>query len=158
MQACKKSSFLSFLLIFLLILAPSLECKPPSLTPKDTKTKIDEILKAHVSYQKLTPEIVKRSFQNYLEELDPGKTYLLESEIAAWDHPSDTLLLQTLERIKREDYSSFEELHDVMIRAITRRNDLEINLETAEAPKKSTCGSSKISSGPLLPKSCPAAS
>lgn len=122
-------------LLFFFILAPALECKPPALTPKDTRVKIEEILKAHVSHQKLTPEIIKRSFQNFLEELDPSKTYLLDSEILTWTQPSETLLLQTLEAIKKEDYSVFSDIHDVMVHAISRRDELEKSMQEAELPK-----------------------
>lgn len=125
-----------FLLVILFFTAfPILEGKPPALTPRDTRIKIDEILKAHVSHQKLTTEIIKRSFQNFLEELDPGKTYLLASEISAWTEPDEGLLLRTLEAVKKEDYSSFAAIHEVMIQAIARRDELEKTLQDADLPK-----------------------
>lgn len=117
--------------LFLLIFFSSIEAKPPQLTARDTRVKIEEILKAHVCHQKLTDEIVKRAIQNYLEELDPGKTYFLESDIAEWINPSQTLLDQTLEGYKREDFSLFERIQDKMFIAIERRNKLEKELENA---------------------------
>ena len=94
------------LLLLLVGTFSSLEAKPPQLTPRDTRTKVEEILKAHVCHQKLTEEIVTRAIQNYLEELDPGKTYFLESDIDHWMNPSQDLLTQTLEGYKKEDFSS----------------------------------------------------
>ncbi len=131
----KPSTYYYLLLLFFFSFSPFLESKPPSLTPRDTKVKIEEILKAHVSYQKLSPEIIKRAFQNFLEELDPSKTYLLASEIETWMQPDDTLLLHTLEGIKKEDYTVFSQIHEIMAAAISRRNELEIALETVELPK-----------------------
>src|SRR5579885_2673524 len=130
-----KAVFRSLILLFFFISIPLLESKPPSLTPKDTRVKIEEILKAHVSYQKLSPDIVKRSFANFLEELDPSKTYLIESEILTWIEPTDALLMQTLEEMKKEDYSAFSHIHDVMVQAIARRNELEKKIVDAELPK-----------------------
>lgn len=112
-------------LLFFLFFAPLVEAKPPALSPKDTKTKLEEILKAHVSYQHLTPEIVRRSIENYLDEVDPAKTYLIEHEILKWTNPSDELLQKTLEAYQQEDFSLFESIHEVLIQAIARRNQLE---------------------------------
>lgn len=118
-----------FLLILTLLAFPYLEAKPPELNPKDTKTKIEEILKAHVCHQKLTEEIVSRAIQNYLDELDPVKTYFLESDIQSWISPAQDLLDQGLEGYKKEDFSLFERIHETMITAIERRNQLEGQLE-----------------------------
>ena len=124
------------ILFFLFCLFSLCEAKaPPQLTPHDACIKIEEILKAHVSYQKLTPELIDRALQNYIEELDPTKTYFIETELAAWLKPSPELLAGTLERYKSEDFTTFEELHDVMVAAIARRNLLEKDLDPALLPK-----------------------
>jgi carboxyl-terminal processing protease len=119
------------LLLLIIATCSSLEAKPPQLTPRDTRTKVEEILKAHVCHQALTEEIATRALQNYLEELDPGKTYLLESDIEQWTNPSQAVLAQTLEGYKKEDFSVFEGMHEKMISAIARRNALEKELESA---------------------------
>ena len=56
---------LRFLLICALIVKLiGLEAvEPPKLTAKETKLKTEEILKAHVSYQQLSPELIKRAFR-----------------------------------------------------------------------------------------------
>lgn len=121
--------------LFLIVSLPFLEAKPPQLTPRDTRVKIEEILKAHVCHQKLTVEIVKRAIQNYLDELDPGKTYFLESDIDLWLNPSQAVLDQALEGYKKEDFSVFEQIHDKMLTVIKRRNLLEKDLESASLLK-----------------------
>ena len=115
----------------LLLRLNALEAKPPQLTSRDTRVKIEEILKAHVCHQKLTEEIVGRSILNFLEELDPGKTYFLESDITGWITPSQDLLNQMLEGYHREDFSVFDKMHDSMLIAIERRNKLEKDIESA---------------------------
>lgn len=113
----------------------SIEAKPPQLTPRDTRIKIEEILKAHVSHQSLTEELVGRALSNYLEELDPMKTYLLESEIDAWINPSQQFLAETLRRYNKEDFSPFEMMFDQMVSAIKRRNSIEKELENTTLVK-----------------------
>lgn len=120
------ASFLTLIILFSV-----LEARPPELSSRDTRVKIDEILKAHVCHQKLTEEIIGRAIQNYLEELDPGKTYLLESDIEQWIHPSQTLLNQTLDAYKKEDFSLFEKIHEIMLTSVQRRNALEKQIENA---------------------------
>jgi len=105
--------------------APFLEAKPPQLTPRDTRIKINEILKAHVSHQKLTDAIIARAIQNYIDELDPSKTYFLESDIAEWLSPSQETLTQAVEEYQKENFSLFEKIHEAMVTAIKNRGELE---------------------------------
>ncbi len=123
-------------LFLIVIFLNSLEAKVPDLSPKDTHAKIEEILKAHVSHQKLTPELLNRAFHNYLEQLDPSKTYLLTSEIEKWTEPSEALLQKALEAYQKDDFSHFSDIHSVMLKAIERRNDLEKELVSSELPKQ----------------------
>jgi carboxyl-terminal processing protease len=120
-------------LFTLAALVSSLEAvtPPPQLTPRDTKIKIEEILKAHVCHQQLTEEIAARAILNYVDELDPGKTYFLTSDIAEWTSASQELLNQVLEGYKKEDFSVFEKIHSAMLSAIKRRSALEKEVEMA---------------------------
>lgn len=110
-------------LIFLITLVA--EAKPPELTPHLTHKKSEEIFKAHVSHKDLTPEIATRALKNYLDELDPTKTYLLASEVAIWNEPNEELLEALISDYKKENFDRYEQMYQVMIQAIKRRNDLE---------------------------------
>lgn len=127
----KRFFTICFLFLFVVCYA-----KPPQLTPKDTKTKIEEILKAHATYHKLKPELIRRAILNYLEELDPGKTYFIESDLKEWLNPSEELLNQALKDYKNEVFTVFEAIHEVMICAIARRNTLEGKIDLNNLPKK----------------------
>ena len=83
-------------LILLLSLSTWAWGKPPQIAPRDVKVKVEEILKAHVSYKSLTAELMERTLQNFVDELDPTKTYFLEEEVAPWTHPSDAVLQRAL--------------------------------------------------------------
>lgn len=125
-----------FRIIGLLIALLLTSAKLPELTPRDTAGKIQEILKAHVSYHELTPELIARSFINFLDEIDPVKTYLLKDEVVKWTSPSDELLQETLEKIKRDDFSTYEQLHAIFAPAIERRNQIEASIAEKILPRK----------------------
>ncbi len=120
----------------LLLFVAVAECKAPDLTAHDTRVKIDEILKAHATYHTLNQELIKRTFQNYLEDLDPFKTYFVESEIVKWLEPKEELLIVALEGHKKESFKVFEEMHAVMLGAIERRALLEKKVAAIAAPPK----------------------
>ncbi len=122
--------FLLSVVLFPLILLG----KPPELTPKDTRVKVEEILKAHATYHTLNQELIKRSFENFLHEIDPSFSYLLESEVLKWTSPSEELLTRTLEAYKKDDFSIFEEIHQGIVKAIERRRELEKNLVNIPPP------------------------
>ncbi|WP_420421879.1 S41 family peptidase [Simkania sp.] len=129
-----KSLIFSILLLIFLAFA---EAKPPELTPHLTRKKSEEIFKAHVTYKKLTPDLAHRILQNYLEELDATKTYLLESEVATWDSPSEELLNQLVSNYRKENFVTFDEIYETMITAIERRNRLESEIADQDLPETS---------------------
>lgn len=124
-----------FVLVLIVKLMDLEAVEPPKLTAKETRLKTEEILKAHVSYQQLTPELITRALKNYLEELDPLKTYFLDYEIVKWTNPSEELLKIILTEYEQENFASFEEIHNQMLLAIDRRNSLEKQLEKAPLPE-----------------------
>jgi len=122
-------------LTILLCLAVHLAAKPPELTPRDTRIKVEEILKTHATYHVLSEELIKRVLSNYLEELDPSKTYLIDSEIAQWTSPSEELIARVLEGFNKENFTTFKEIHAAMVQAIARRGALEPQMASQPLPK-----------------------
>lgn len=109
--------------------------KPPQLGPKDVKTKIEEILKAHACHKTITAELMQRALQNFLEELDPTKTYFLHSEIAGWIEPDDATLQKALLGFKGADFAIFQQMHDQFIASIDRRGAMEADLAKSKLPQ-----------------------
>jgi carboxyl-terminal processing protease len=122
-------------ILLLLTLASLGWAKPPQLSPRDVSAKIEEILKSHVSYKSLTTELMDRALQNYLEELDPTKTYFLAGEIEPYRHPSEELLQKVLKELKSGEFSIYKEIHASMMKAIARRNAIEADLSSRELPQ-----------------------
>ena len=112
------------------------EAKLPELTPKNTTEKIHEIMKAHATYKTLTPVLVKRTLQNFIDELDPSKTYFIESDIHQWLEPSDELVNKVLLDYDHGNFSTFENIHAEMVKAIHRRHKLEEKMNSEQLPKQ----------------------
>jgi carboxyl-terminal processing protease len=95
---------------------------------------MQEIMKSHVSHKQFTPELIKRTLLNYIEELDPSKTYFIEPDIHLWIQPSQEQLDQILTAYNAGDFSTFSEITDRMVEAIHRRSSLECQINLAELP------------------------
>lgn len=108
--------------------------KGPELSPQDVRAKMSEILKAHATFTALTPEIAERMLKNYLEECDPSKTYFLKEEVSEYLNPSPELLGQVLQDCKDASFTSFYEIHNRLVFAIERRNQIEKTIQTKELP------------------------
>lgn len=131
------SSLFSRLLLLSIALTAQLSAaKQPDLTPQSTTLKINEIMKAHATYKEITPVLTKRILQSYLENLDPVKTYFIESDIHQWLEPSDKLLEQIQREYKQSDFHTFEQIHELMARAIQRRHTLEKQIDMSHLPKQ----------------------
>ena len=128
--------FISALMLSMAFSSSIFASKLPELTPQNTTAKINEIMKAHATYKKLTPVLVRRALQNYIEELDPTKTYFIESDIHQWLEPSDDLVQKTLKDFNNSNFSTFEDIYAAMVKAIARRHELEKQIDLTKLPKK----------------------
>ncbi len=123
------------LCLITLIFCLKAECSLPALTPHSTKQKTEEIFKAHVAHKKFNSEIIERTLQNFIDELDPTKTYFLENEIALWNSPSIDLITKTSEEYKNEQFTTFEALYTVMIESVKRRDLIENKINELPLPE-----------------------
>lgn len=126
---------LYLIFIFIFLLASVVEGKLPELTPKNTTLKLNEIMKTHATYKELNPTLVRRSLQNFLEELDPNKTYFIEPDIHMWLEPTDAQVEQILDDYKKGRYPVFEKMHQALVKAIQRRHELEKEIDATPLPK-----------------------
>jgi carboxyl-terminal processing protease len=127
-----KKLFLAFLMTAFSLTA---EAKLPDLTPKQVTEKADEIMSAHVSQKKFNQEVAKRTLSNFAEELDPTKTYLIEPDIKQWLEPSDALLDKVIKDFNNNNFSTFYDMFDVMVKAIARHRLLEKEIHEDSLPK-----------------------
>jgi carboxyl-terminal processing protease len=111
------------------------ECKLPEITPEDVAFKTKEIMKAHASHKKLTLLLAQRILHNYIENLDLNKTYFIVSDIEEWVRPADFLLQQVIDDYNTGNFSIFEKIQNVFIKAIERRRLIEQKIDYQNLPQ-----------------------
>jgi len=99
--------------------------KLPEIEPRDVVDMLEEIMQAHASAKKLTPSLVKRAIANYLDELDPMKSYFLEDEVSQWLNLNEEELQTLTCAIEKSDFTFFTLIHKKLVDSIERRNRLE---------------------------------
>jgi len=109
--------------------------KLPDITPQQTDAKIKEIMHSHASYKEMSPLLIKRILINYIEEIDPTKSYFIESDIKQWIDPTDGNVEKVLREFNNHNYQTFDDIHAAMVRAIKRRQALEKNIDLKNLPK-----------------------
>ncbi|HEV8052645.1 MAG TPA: S41 family peptidase [Parachlamydiaceae bacterium] len=131
----RKSPLILAALLFSFLVVPFSHAKLPELTPKNTTEKINEIMKSHATHKKATPVLIKRTLSNFIDELDPTKTYFIESDIHQWLEPSEEFLNKVLQEYNNSSFDTFEQIHDAMITAIKRRHLVEKKIDLEHPPK-----------------------
>ncbi len=113
-----------------------MEAKLPNINREQLSNKVNEILKAHASYKELSPMLMGRILNNYIEELDPTKTYFIESDIKEWIDPSPELLQTALKEFKDQNFEIFGKIDDKMILAIQRHRKFDAEMKVEDLPQK----------------------
>lgn len=123
------------LILFFLFAFIALHAKPADISPKETHQKLEEIMKLHASQKTMNETVAKRSLLNFIDEMDPTKTYFIESDIKEWLEPSDALVERVIKDYKEDKFTEFERIHAEMIKAIARRHTLEKQINVDDLPK-----------------------
>lgn len=120
------------------ILSPvgSADARQATLTPQRTKDKLTEIMRLHASHKALSPELVRRALLNFLDELDPYKSYLQKKDVAQWLNPSEEKIKQILIDYEQNDFSAFNEILEKMQAAIIFRREIEEKIDLQSLPNK----------------------
>ena len=125
-----------YFVLFFFLLVSLCEGKLPDITSSDVKVKANEIMKSHASHKELTPILVERILNNYLEHLDPNKIYFIEPDIQEWTSPSPSLLEQIINDYQRDSFTTFEKIQETFIKAIQRRRLIEQKIDNQHLPSQ----------------------
>lgn len=85
---------------------------------------IEKMLEYHVEYKEFSPLLIKRSFKLFLDQFDPYKIYLLQSEAHQFLHMSQEALEQVAEGHRKASYAKYEELNQLAQNAIVRAREI----------------------------------
>jgi carboxyl-terminal processing protease len=131
-KALCSSGLSIILLVTFVIQSLGIEAKLPEIDSPKVVKKMKEILNAHATYKEMTPELIKRTLINYIEELDPNKMYFIKSDIDQWINPSDKYVNEILLDYNKTNFKVFFEINDKMGMAIQRKKRLDKEIDVTK--------------------------
>src|SRR5437588_7528860 len=105
-----------------LVLRPAPGPAEPAFTPRDglvAQLVCEYLQRGHLTQPRFDDEVSRRLFRRFLEDLDPGKLYFLESDIDEFKK-QDTQLDQLLEG----DLRFASRVHDRLVKRVGERLEL----------------------------------
>lgn len=94
------------------------------LKPDDVSKIMKQIMTQHVDQKQMTGKILENSFKVYIDQFDPDRIYLLESEVYPYLHMTPDQTNELLEQYKNKDFSVYYKLNDLIQNAIVRSREL----------------------------------
>lgn len=98
------------------------------LKTTDVNRIMTEIFDKHVDKKKMSGTIVGTSFKVYINQFDPQRVYLLESEVAPYLNMSDTDLNLITTQYNSNLFPAYIKLNDVIQKAIKRERIIRADL------------------------------
>ncbi len=112
-------------LLFTFYLPFCVFAKPPELDFPITQKKAQEILSNHVSQKAMNQELAITVLGNFIEIIDPIKTYFIENEVLEYTNPHQEMGSKLIADYERGSLKVFEGILDKMEKAISRRSRIE---------------------------------
>jgi carboxyl-terminal processing protease len=97
---------------------------PPSLKMEDIPRVMDRLFHFHIENKELSATLIRRSIKLYIEQFDPEKAYLLESEVIPFIQISESRAQEILEHVQDRDYRDFVALNRALEASILRAQRL----------------------------------
>jgi len=119
---------MSFFRIFLLLPLFLFASDSDDLKYSDVKALMNRVFSQHIDHKKMSTEIIAQSFWNYIDQFDPEKIYLLESEVIPWIQKDDLEWMQIMSAYKKNEFGAYLELNKVIQNAIVRSREIRERL------------------------------
>src|SRR3990167_139966 len=91
---------------------------------------IGEMLAYHVEYDKLTPTLIKRSFNLFIARFDPKQTYLLRSEVDPFYSMTDQETKTIIADLSKGKFPEYVKLNKAIIASIQRGRKIRASIRT----------------------------
>ena len=115
--------------LILTTFASTLQGADDLLKFSDVDRIMQHILKEHLDRKEITSKILDGAVTVYIDQFDPHRMYLLESEVEPFIHPTLEEQNQWIEQYKRQDYTVFKNLNDLFQKSIVRSRQIRNNIE-----------------------------
>ena len=93
---------------------------PSRLSINSIPQVMEKVFQEHVSQKKMTPQIMKRAIENYIDQFDPERAYLLAPEVNPYLSLPSVGLKRLVDQYYNDDFSFFEKISQLFQRAIIR--------------------------------------
>lgn len=130
---------MSFFRLFLffglcLFITSSASARAELLKTSDVPQVMKQIFNQHVDQKEMTPKTLKMGFKVFIDQFDPNRIYLLESETAPYLSPTESSVNKTLKDYQNNNFQSFEELNKTIQNAIYRARTLRESIKDNSRP------------------------
>ena len=134
--------FLAFCFCWLMPVSAAVE----QLSIGDIQRVVQKMFSYHIENKRFHPALVRRCIKIYIEQFDPEKCYLLESEVLPYLALSDAEVSRIIEHLEAQDYSDFFTLNALIETAISRaqklrRDSIEEMISRETAPEMGAASS-----------------
>lgn len=120
--------FRIFLYVTIVLFAQG-HATPGSLTQKEIRKTMDEMLQYHVEFKELSPLVVKRTFKLLIEQFDSERGYLLGDEVKPFFELSEKQVQKIIENYQKDDFSYFDHLAKMFSDGIHRAREMRKEVE-----------------------------
>ncbi len=87
---------------------------------------MERLFTFHIENKQFNTTIVRRSMKLYIEQFDPEKAYLLDSEVKPYLEMSEKRAKEVMARLENHDYSDFFALNGIMQESVVRAQSLRV--------------------------------
>lgn len=103
------------------------------LKSTDVTRLMQQIFDQHVDKKAMDKTILKNAFRIYIDQFDPYRMYLLDSEVQPYLQLDDAHMNALIQQYKYNDFSAFSTLNQVIQKSIVRERALREQLEKDKA-------------------------
>lgn len=114
---------------FLIAAAVLFGAEPQLLKTEDVSKVMQQMFSQHVDKKEVTGNVIRSSFRIYIDQFDPYRVYLLQSEVQPYVAPSDRDIDRYVEEYKTNDFSAYTKLNEVIQKSIARARTIRAEQE-----------------------------
>lgn len=101
------------------------------LQTKDINRIMKQIFDQHVDKKNITAAIIKNSFKVYIDQFDPERIYLLESEVRPFLQMKDSEVTRFMQDYQNSKFVEYSTLNDIIQKAIARAREIRSSIENS---------------------------
>lgn len=125
----KLRRFLGGLFLLLFTSTTLISAQEEHLVSQDVTRVMDQIFKQHVDQRHMSETIIRQSFRVYIDQFDPDRIYLLQSEVNPFLNLTDEQVRLVMDQYRQNDLSMYQKLNTQIQKAISRAQQIRSQIE-----------------------------